>query len=78
MIARSSLRPVWGVIDWLRSISASRLMPSGVTSKAQAKNNAMGRPARPAIKNTWMIQFGASIRSRAKSATWITTQPSST
>jgi hypothetical protein len=32
MIQRSSLRPVWRVIDWLRSTSLSSLRPCGVIS----------------------------------------------
>jgi hypothetical protein len=45
MIVRSILSPDRVTVDWLRSTSSSRLMPSGVSSKAQARNNTSGSPS---------------------------------
>ena len=42
-MARSILRPVTCVIDSLRSTFFSSLTPSGVSSNAQANNNATGK-----------------------------------
>jgi hypothetical protein len=44
VIRRSTLPPVFEVIERLRSTFFSSLIPSGVISKIQAKNNASGNP----------------------------------
>ena len=72
-----SLRPVCGRMDWLRSTSLSRLMPSGVSSKAQAKNSAKGRPTSPITASARITHSGAPARSSRKSAPCSTAQPSS-
>ena len=54
-----SLRPVCGRMDWLRSTSLSRLMPSGVSSKAQAKNSAKGRPTSPITASALLASLGS-------------------
>ncbi len=74
MMARSSLRPVSGATEALRSISASRLMPSGVISKIHENTSTTGRPMAAARTKTCRIQLGASITCSPKSAACRTTQ----
>ena len=62
-MAVSSLRRVTWVMDWLRSISDSRLMPSGVTSNAQAISKAIGKPISNTTIRPFITQPGASMAS---------------
>ena len=77
MITRSSLRPVCGVMDSVRSISFSRLMPSGVISKTQENTRTITKPATAAMMNTCNIQLGAAIASSIKSMACSSTQAAS-
>ena len=53
-MVRSSLWPVWGAIERLRSTSFSRLMPSGVISYAHANIRAGTKPITSANNtNRW-------------------------
>jgi len=58
MIALSSLRPVCGVTDWLRWISLSTLIPSGVISNTQAKTSTPGNPSATSMNSVWITQLG--------------------
>jgi hypothetical protein len=51
------------------------LIPSGVASKAQAKNTATIKPSAVSRKIACMTQAGAPIFSSTISATWISNQP---
>ena len=75
MMVKSSLRPVCGVIDLLRSTSFSFLMPSGVISNAQAKNIASGKPRIMKNANAELIQPGKSRAGPSVSPTCMISQP---
>ena len=53
-------RPVCGVIDWSGATSDSRLIPSGVISKAHEKTSATGKPRMIIVTKTFITQAGAS------------------
>src|SRR4030095_5376595 len=60
MIKKSSLRPVLRVTDLLRSTSSARLIPSGVSSNAQARISAIGKPSAITATKTFIVHGGAS------------------
>ena len=78
MVMMSSRRPVARVIDLLRSTSRSRLIPSGVTSYAQAMTSAAQNPTAMKKNNAWMTQAGAPMFSSTRSATCATTHAATT
>ena len=65
------LRPVRVVLDLPGSISDSRLIPSGVISKAQEKTSATGKQRTITITKTFMTQAGASKVGNKIEAAWI-------
>ncbi|MNC96424.1 hypothetical protein D3C83_137900 [compost metagenome] len=65
-------------MDWLRSTSRSFLMPSGVSSNAQAKNSATGRPSASTVSSIFMNHSGAPKESAASSATCAISQAPTT
>src|SRR6266705_291379 len=60
MIKKSSLRPVLRLTDLLRSTSSARLIPSGVSSNAQARITATGNPSAITATKTFIVHGGAS------------------
>ena len=76
--AISSFFPVSALIDSAPSTSVSRLMPSGVNSKAQAKNRAKGNPTIPIQVTKASVQSGRFNAGETVSVTCTTTQPSKT
>ena len=69
MMTKSSFRPVFVVTDDERSTSRSNFSPSGVSSNAQAKINATGRPLASKSRNDFATQSGASITGMTTSTT---------
>ena len=55
-----TFRPVRRVIDSPGATSSVRLIPSGVSSKAQASTSAMGKPRKTRVTNTFITHAGAS------------------
>ncbi len=78
MIVRSSLRPVCAVMELSRSTSFSSLMPSGVSSNAQAKTRMSGKPSASKTMTLLSTQSGAPKFSNANSATCATTHATTT
>ena len=74
----SSFFPVSFVVVVALSTSVSRLMPSGVSSNAQAKNNAKGNPMMPIQVTKARVQPGRLSAGETVSVTCTTTQPSRT
>ncbi len=62
-------------MDWLRSTSFSFFSPSGVISKAQAKNSASGRPRIRKKASAERIQSGRCRAGAITSPTCISSQP---
>ena len=58
IMMKSSLRPVTWVMDSVRSTCFSSLMPSGVSSKAQAKISATGNPVNKRTVTRGTVQSG--------------------
>ena len=56
----TSFRPVLRLIGSLGRTSSARLIPSGVSSKAQARMSATGKPRMMTETNTFITQPGAS------------------
>ena len=74
VIIRLSFLPVCGVIDCERSTSCSRLIPSGVISKAQAKNSANGNPIANRTNTDFIAHAGVPKLSNTNCTTWATNQ----
>ena len=74
MITPFSFLPVWAVIDSSRLTSFSRLMPSGVSSNAQANTTASGKPSISMKSTDFATQSGAPKFSNARSAICASTQ----
>jgi len=55
-----TFRPVRRVIDSVGPTSSVRLIPSGVSSKAQARISATGKPRKTIVTNTFITHAGAS------------------
>ncbi|GBF30424.1 hypothetical protein MnTg04_00365 [bacterium MnTg04] len=75
MMTKSIRRPVWGVIDRLRSTSASRFSPSGVSSNAHARIKAKGKPINSSISTIEPAHSGIFSSGNATSIIWIASQP---
>ena len=69
--SRITPRPVFCVIDSLGRTSSARLIPSGVSSKAQAKTSAIGKPKRTTRITTFNTHGGASNVGKRIDDAWI-------
>jgi hypothetical protein len=63
------------VMDWLRSTSFSRLMPSGVSSNAQAKISTTGKPSASNSNTSFATHSGKTRMGTTTSTTCNNTQP---
>jgi len=65
---------VFSAIDLLRSTSSARLIPSGVSSNAHARINAIGKPITSKSTTRRTAQFGISKKGKIWLATCISNQ----
>src|SRR5437764_14818165 len=68
------LRPVDLVIDLLGETPGSRLIPSGVISKAQDRISATGKPRMSSKTTSRTLQWGISKNGKTWVAIWIRSQ----
>ena len=73
-MARFSRFPVSRETDWVRSISLSLWIPSGVSSKAQAKTRAGRKPMSNISRTSLGAHSGRPSMELSVSATWIMIQ----
>ena len=73
-----SLFPVWEAIDCSGATSDSRLIPSGVISKAQEKPRAIGKPMASKATRIFMAEAGASKVGRRIDAAWMRSHETTT